>query len=301
MAVAPHRYRRCFPVRVAAAGFLAGAGVLVLASGAFAASVAARPYNGPTNCAALHQHFGSGGPWTEIRFSDLPDVGGTKTGRARGVTVTIVRTSPTSLDWQASDGIDLVWVNAGVPPNGSSAAYLYDPPAEATADSGLTGVAGRDPLEHVLFCFDTAEAPTTPPTTVPATTTATTTATSVAPPPPPPPPTEVTLPPSPPPVPTVPRKVPLSPPSTSATTAPATTPPATVRSVPQTSNPGPTPTPTPTSESALRLPKTGVDAATLFAVGASLLGAGLVILASVRRRPALVSSAREAARGGARR
>jgi hypothetical protein len=299
MAVAPHRSRRRFPLRVAAAGFLAGAGVLVLASGALAANVAARPYNGPTNCAALHQHFGSGGPWTEIRFSDLPDAGGSKTGRARGVTVTIVRTSATSFDWQASDGIDLVWVNAGVPPNGSSAAYLYDPPAEATADSGLTGVAGRDPLDHVLFCFDTAEAPTTPPTTsattAPATTTATTTATSVATTPPPPPPTEVTAPPTTqaPPVPTVPRNVP---PATAATTTPAT-----VRSVPQTSNPGPTPAPTPTGETTLALPETGVDAATLFAVGASLLGAGLVILASVRRRPALVSSAREGARGGARR
>jgi LPXTG-motif cell wall-anchored protein len=300
MAVVPHRFRRRFPLRVAVAGFLAGAGVLVLASGAYAARVAARPYNGPTNCAALHQRFGSGGPWTEIRFADLPDTGGSKTGRARGVTVTIVRTSPTTLDWQASDGIDLVWVNAGVPPNGSSAAYLYDPPGEATSDSGLSGVAGRDPLDHVLFCFDTDEAPTTSPTTAPATTTATTTATSVAPPPPPP---EVTTPSSTPPVPTVPRKVTPATPAPPTTTA--TTPPATVRSVPQTSHPNPAPspapvpTPTPTSESELQLPETGVDAATLFAVGASLLGAGLVVLASVRRRPALVRSAREATRGGA--
>ena len=129
--------RRAGRWQLLVAGGLVGLGVVGGASGAMAAT----PFPGPTGCAALSQRFGGGAAWTEIRFSSLPDTGGSRTASAHGVTVTITRTGPTSISWQASDGIDVVWVNAGKPPNASSAAYVYQP--EATADSGLTASAPR--------------------------------------------------------------------------------------------------------------------------------------------------------------
>ena len=157
--------RRAGRWQLLVAGGLVGLGVVGVASGAMAAT----PFPGPTGCAALSQRFGGGAAWTEIRFSSLPDTGDSRSASARGVTVTITRTSPTSISWQASDGIDVVWVNAGKPPNASSAAYVYQP--EATADSGLTGIGAQDPLDHVLVCFDPDQPATTaPPVTEPATT-----------------------------------------------------------------------------------------------------------------------------------
>ena len=103
---------------------------------------------------APRPRFGGDAPWTEIRFSTLPTVGNTKTGSAGGATVTVTRTGPSTFNWQSSNSIDLVWVDAGDPPHASSAAYRYDPPTEATGDSGLSGTDGQDPLDHVLVCFD---------------------------------------------------------------------------------------------------------------------------------------------------
>ena len=193
--------RRAGRWQLLVAGGLVGLGVVGVASGAMAAT----PFPGPTGCAALSQRFGGGAAWTEIRFSSLPDTGDSRSASARGVTVTITRTSPTSISWQASDGIDVVWVNAGRPPNASSAAYVYQP--EATADSGLTGIGAQDPLDHVLVCFDleqpattappvTEPATTAPPVTEPPTTAPLTTEPLIAPPPSPPPTSAVTEPPT---------------------------------------------------------------------------------------------------------
>ena len=156
--------RRAGRWQLVVAGGLVGLGVVGVASGAMAAT----PFPGPTGCAALSQRFGGGAAWTEIRFSSLPDTGDSRSASARGVTVTITRTSPTSISWQASDGIDVVWVNAGRPPNSSSAAYVYQP--EATSDAGLSGIGAQDPLDHVLVCFDPEQPATTaPPVTEPTT------------------------------------------------------------------------------------------------------------------------------------
>ena len=253
--------RRAGRWQLLVAGGLVGLGVVGLASGAMAAT----PFPGPTGCAALSQRFGGGAAWTEIRFSSLPDTGGSRTASAHGVTVTITRTGPTSISWQASDGIDVVWVNAGKPPNATSAAYDYQP--EATADSGLSGIGAQDPLDHVLVCFDPEQSTTTaPPVTEPATTAPPTTAPLTTQPligpPPSPPPTSATTEP-----PTV-LSVPPQTPSTPRQAPPSEAPPRVV---------------TPAPATAVMLPKTGSVTAPLVGLGASLVGLGLVTLGFARR------------------
>jgi hypothetical protein len=210
----------------------------------------------------LSQRFGGGAAWTEIRFSSLPDTGDSRTASARGVTVTITRTSPTSISWEATAGIDVVWVNAGKPPNASSAAYVYQP--EATSDAGLTGIGAQDPLDHVLVCFDDEQETTTPAVTEEPTTAPLTTQPLIGPPPSPPP----------------------SPPSTSATTQPPTVlsvPPQTPSTPRQPPAAPPPPVVTPAPAPAVMLPKTGPVTAPLVGLGASLVGLGLVTLGFARR------------------
>ncbi len=251
------------------AGALVVAGVGALGGGALAAAVAPSPFPGPTNCGALHQRFGGDSPWTEIRFSTLPDEGGSKTAKAKGVTVTVTRTGLATFDWRASGGIDLVWVNAGEPPVASSAAYRYDPPREATADRGLSGTNGQDPLDHVLFCFDEDAPPSTT-----ATTAVTTPPTSEA-------PATTAAPPT--------TEAPATTPPTSA--PPATTRPPTVRSLPEQENPVPQATPVPrqvtptTAPAPARLPETGSSSGPLLGLGLLLVGLGVVSMAWTRKAP----------------
>ena len=136
-------------------------GVVGVASASRA--MAATPFPGPTGCAALEPAL------RRRRGLDRdPVLVAARRGRhaarrtARGVTVTITRTGPTSIAWQASDGIDVVWVNAGKPPNASSAAYVYQPEATRRLGSAV-GIGAQDPLDHVLVCFDPEQPATTAP------------------------------------------------------------------------------------------------------------------------------------------
>lgn len=251
-------------MRATVAGGLVVAGVGVLASGALAASVAPSPADGPTSCARLSERFDGGAAWTEIRFSALPAVGGSATAKAKGVQVTVTRTSETTLGWHATAPIDLAWVNAGKPPASHSAAYRYRP--AATADKGLTGTNGQDSLDHALFCFAAASPATTePPTTAPATTAAPPTtepATSE-------PPTVTVIPPDEPLVPpTVPEAITRWEPQISRTPA-LSIPRQTSRSV--------------TTTAAPRLPETGSSSGPLVVAGFGLVGLGIVALGATRR------------------
>lgn len=245
-------------VRATVAGGLVVAGVGALASGALAAAVAPSPADGPTSCARLSERFNGGAAWTEIRFSTLPAVGESATGKAKGVLVTITRTSDTTLGWHSSAPIDLAWVNAGKPPASHSAAYHYRP--AATADKGLTGTNGQDSLDHALFCFGGASPATTePPATVPPTSEPAT----------PEPPTVTVIPPDESLVPpTVPEAITRWEPQISRTPAPST-PRQTSRSVTTTVVP--------------RLPETGSSSGPLVVAGLGLLGLGIVALGATRR------------------
>ncbi len=260
----PTRRRHGLRVGLAVATVVSGVLTAAMASGA---SVGPVPFPGPTGCTQLAQRFG-GGPYTEIRFSTLPAVGATKTATRAGVTVTVTRLTPSTMAWQASDGVDLVFVNAGSAPSASSAVYRYEP--EATSDTGLGGINPSDVLDHVVVCFDHDEPVTTVPTT---TTTSTTTV----------PPVTTT-----PPLQTTPTTSP--PPTVPATTRPpivrcANPPTCQIERVPPPWRTPPTTTPA-TTVVVPRLPETGTDSTPLALAGAAftILGLATVALGRPRRR-----------------
>jgi LPXTG-motif cell wall-anchored protein len=164
---------------VAGVGAFAGAAAAQSAEIGSALQVAPEPKTAPggVGCAGLAAKYGNGATWNEIRFSNLPAAGSSKTASKAGVTVTVTRLSPTTMAFTATDGIDLVFVNAGKFPNESNAVYRYDPPIRGA--SGLSGTVPSDIIDHVVLCFGD-QPPPPPPTTAP-----------------PPPPTVTTAPPPP--------------------------------------------------------------------------------------------------------
>lgn len=93
--------------------------------------------------------------WTELKMEPVAD--GQKTDGTLTVTVTVDEDAKT-FDWSSNIGVDAVFAKGG--PNGNL--YTYDPPAEATSDSGLHApLNGESPeegdfygLSHISFCYD---------------------------------------------------------------------------------------------------------------------------------------------------
>lgn len=107
----------------------------------------------------------AGNPACPAGFEELkvePPVDGTFTDGALSVTLDFTPdgSSPTSLDWTSTIGVDIVLVKGG--PNAN--AYFYNP--EATSDTGLTAPINPEnskpfAISHVTFCYDlpTTEGP----------------------------------------------------------------------------------------------------------------------------------------------
>ena len=126
-----------------------------------------------------------GATWTEFKVEPVED--GTFSDGTLTVTIDVTETDdgPT-FDWTSNIGVDAVFVKGG--PGGLL--YVYDPPEESTADTGLHAPVNPDNdkffgLSHVSFCYDedeattTTEKPTTTTTEAPTTTTTEATTTTV--------------------------------------------------------------------------------------------------------------------------
>lgn len=141
---------RGHPARWAAAligGVVAALLVLALSSTARAASVEPVLVSGNPTCADLGYDAGFKPPGEKVP--------GTYT--FPGTTKTVTFTTPTgsSINWSSQLPLDAVIVKGG--PNAN--VYVYDPPAEATSDTGLTTPTNPENnqpfgLSHVEFCYD---------------------------------------------------------------------------------------------------------------------------------------------------
>lgn len=94
------------------------------------------------------------------------------------VTITVDATT-SSFSWSSNIGVDAVFVKGG--PGGNL--YVYDPPAEATGDTGLHAPINSQNgkpygLSHISFCYDEGGGNTTSSTTSSSTTSTTTPTTS---------------------------------------------------------------------------------------------------------------------------
>ena len=133
-----------------------GAALLALfgaygAKPAAATHVAPVPIDGNPTCADL----GTG--WTELKIQPVDS--GTYTDGTLSVTIVVDEDAQT-FDWTSNIGVDAVFVKAG----SSGNFYRYDPPAEATADTGLHGQVNPANnkffgLSHLSFCYDVGPPP----------------------------------------------------------------------------------------------------------------------------------------------
>ena len=106
--------------------------------------------------------------WASLKIEDPTDT----TASEGGLTVTLSNVTDTTFDWTSDPAIDLVYVKSG---SQGSRLYLYDPPTEATAGTGL---GTPQQISHVTFCWDDGGGTTTT-TAETTTTTAETTTTTV--------------------------------------------------------------------------------------------------------------------------
>jgi hypothetical protein len=108
-------------------------------------------------CAEL---AGAGQTWTELKVD--PNADGSYTDGTLSVTISNT-TDDKTFDWSSNIGVDAVYVKAG---QGGSYLYQYDPPAEATSDTGLTspGDGITNGISHIAFCYDVELPPRVPKT-----------------------------------------------------------------------------------------------------------------------------------------
>ena len=99
---------------------------------------------------------GSGQAWTDLEVD--PNRDGTFSDGTLTVSITHTQADKV-LSWSSNIGVDAVVVKAG---QEGSYLYRYDPPAEATSDTGLTTPGSGNAISHVTFCYD-REAPPSPP------------------------------------------------------------------------------------------------------------------------------------------
>jgi hypothetical protein len=118
----------------------------------------------------------------EVELKVEPVADGTFTDGTLTVTIDVRETADGPVfDWTSNIGVDAVFAKGG--PTGNL--YLYDPPTEATSDTGLhapVNASGKFAgLSHISFCYDKDVITTTSPTTTTTTTTSPTTTTTTSP------------------------------------------------------------------------------------------------------------------------
>jgi hypothetical protein len=102
-----------------------------------------------------------GTSWTEFKVEPVDD--GTFSDGTLTVTIDVTETDDGPVfDWTSNIGVDAVFVKGG--PGGLL--YVYDPPAESTADTGLHAPVNPNNdkffgLSHLSFCYDVDQATTT--------------------------------------------------------------------------------------------------------------------------------------------
>ncbi len=98
---------------------------------------------------------GAGQTWIEFKLEGSSLSNGPHTSGP--LTVTISNLNGDTFDWASNIGVDAVIVKGGSP---GSYFYRYDPPTEATADTGL-GVPNpaNNGVSHISFCYDVSVAP----------------------------------------------------------------------------------------------------------------------------------------------
>lgn len=104
---------------------------------------------------------GPGQTWITLKVDPNPDGAGPFEYSDGTLTVWITNAQDDkTFDWSSNIGVDAVYVKAGA---GGSHLYRYDPPAEATADTGLSspGEQGNG-ISHISFCYDVGDPTPTP-------------------------------------------------------------------------------------------------------------------------------------------
>ncbi len=107
--------------------------------------------------------------WSEKKVEPVAD--GEYTDGTLTVTIEVDEDAKT-IDWSSNIGVDAVFVKGG--PNGNL--YTYDPPAEATNDSGLHAPLNDSSpeegdfygLSHISFCYDVEGSPSPSPSVSPS-------------------------------------------------------------------------------------------------------------------------------------
>ena len=160
---------------VIAVGAMLAAALLLSGGHAQATHVTPELITGTGNftCSDLE---GVGQNWTELKVD--PNANGTFNDGTLTVTITNT-TNDKTFDWSSTIGVDAVFVKAGSATGHNL--YRYDPPAEATGDTGLTspGSGTTNQISHISFCYDLPDPTPTPTPTPTATRTPTATPTPV--------------------------------------------------------------------------------------------------------------------------
>ena len=140
---------RSLTLRVILLGTLVLLAGLVVTSFAVASKVEPVLLSGASNqgktCA---DNEGAGQDWVEFKPQPEPPPSGTYSDGV--LTVEITYTADKVFSWTSNIGVDAVIAKGG---SDGSYLYRYDPPSEATSDTGLT-TPGQTGLSHITFCYD---------------------------------------------------------------------------------------------------------------------------------------------------
>jgi hypothetical protein len=235
---------------VGAAAVVAG---LASAAAAHEGTEPEKRHDNPS-CADLAAELGVGQDWEEFKVEGFPDSAtytlsdrGTPDDDSDDATVTITVTGPKNFDWSSNVGIDAVFVKGG---NAHGSYFYYYDGEELTSDRDYTVPPYGQPqndISHITFCWDDEQTPPSSSSTSSSSSVPdSSTSTSEA-------------------------------PTTSSTMAPTTS------EAPTTSMASTTEAPTTTVSSGGGLPVTGSNTGLLVAVGAGLLAAGGVLVATTRQ------------------
>lgn len=130
---------------LAAFALLIGAAIVFAPGHSLAASVTPTVIGGNPNCASINPNL------FELKVD--PPASGNYTDGTLDLSVTVYDGGKT-FDWSSNLGVDIVIVKGG----NSANVYTYDPPTEATSDTGLQAPvnASGEPagLSHMSFCYD---------------------------------------------------------------------------------------------------------------------------------------------------
>jgi len=161
--------RARLPIAVMTAMLCVSAMVLLVAPPAGATHVSPELSEGAAN-QTCSDFAGEGQTWVELKVD--PPADGVFTDGTLSVTIT--NFNDLSFDWSSNIGVDAVFVKSG---SSGSHLYRYDPPSEATSDTGLTTPGSVQEISHISFCYDIDEATTSTTEATTSTTEATTSTT----------------------------------------------------------------------------------------------------------------------------